>query len=562
MYLESFGFSEKPFHITPNPRFIFLSKNHKEAFAHLLYGIQQRVGFLSLSGEIGTGKTTVLRTLLGQLEEAEYNVALIFNPCLSALELLQTIHREFAIDYDPDSRDMVALHDSLNQFLLGQRTAGKTVVLVIDEAQNLDPKVLEELRLLSNLETETEKLIQMILVGQPELDEILQRNDLRQLRQRLVVSYHLRAMDADDTGAYVQHRVKVAGCRERSLFAASALDLIYKYSGGTPRLVNLLCDRSLLVAYGHDAETVTRRDVQTAQRELQHQQGTSCWPRRLQLGAGLVLLMLVLIKLNSVLTQIDAVEHRAAPVEASLVEPVQELQASEEAEVPATVPEPLPVTEQGGALLMQRVAELATEESGLQACMAVAERWQRSVPSLLPAIRGRHSMQRTLRSLGFDVVEFQGSLTELLRLDSPAVLELTLPAVTGKRFVALVQYDGERVKTSPEIGNNGWLSLSELTYLWFGKALLPYLDFKKIPLLDRPGVKGGSVAALQQLLKRTGPEALPVTSVYDQATIDAVVKFQQRMQLAPDGRVGSQTLFWLYREAGFAMPKLSEGAGT
>ena len=148
MYLESFGFSEKPFHITPNPRFIFLSKNHKEAFAHLLYGIQQRVGFLSLSGEIGTGKTTVLRTLLGQLEDAEYKLALIFNPCLSALELLQTIHREFAIDYDPDSSNMVALHDSLNRFLLEQRTAGKTVVLVIDEAQNLDPKVLEEWRML------------------------------------------------------------------------------------------------------------------------------------------------------------------------------------------------------------------------------------------------------------------------------------------------------------------------------------------------------------------------------------------------------------------------------
>ena len=170
MYLEMYGFEEKPFHITQNPRFIFLSKIHKEAFAHLLYGIQQRVGFLSLSGEIGTGKTTVLRTLLGQLEDSEYRVALIFNPCLTALELLQTIHREFGIDYDSEATNLVELLESLNRFLLQQREEGKTVVLVVDEAQNLAPNVLEQLRLLSNLETETEKLIQMVLVGQPELD--------------------------------------------------------------------------------------------------------------------------------------------------------------------------------------------------------------------------------------------------------------------------------------------------------------------------------------------------------------------------------------------------------
>lgn len=563
MYLESFGFSEKPFHITPNPRFIFLSKNHKEAFAHLLYGIQQRVGFLSLSGEIGTGKTTVLRTLLGQLEDAEYKVALIFNPCLSALELLQTIHREFGIDYDADSSNMVALHDSLNRFLLKQRTAGKTVVLVIDEAQNLDPKVLEELRLLSNLETETEKLIQMVLVGQPELDEILQRNDLRQLRQRLVVSYHLRAMDAEDTRAYVQHRVKVAGCRERALFAAPALDLIYRYSGGTPRLVNLLCDRSLLVAYGHDGESVTKQDVQTAQRELQQQQRKTFWPKVSRIGFGLVALILVmlLLKLNFFITEADIVESRVAtPVVAPLPEPDKESRTAE-AEAAGEL-KPLPVAEDWRTLLLQRVAELSVEESGLQATMAIAELWQQALPSQLPAIHGRHSMERSLASLGLEVVDFQGSLAELLRMNSPVVLELTLPAVTGKRFVALVQSDGERVKTLPEVSDDGWLTYAELRHLWFGKALLPYLDFKNIPLLGRLGAEGDYVAELQQLLARVEPDSLDVTSVYDEATINAVVRFQQQMQLAPDGRVGSQTLFWLYHEAGFAMPKLSEGAGS
>ncbi|NCP77621.1 MAG: AAA family ATPase, partial [Desulfuromonadales bacterium] len=165
MYLKTFGLQEKPFHITPDPRFVFLSKNHKEAFAHLLYGIQQRVGFLSLIGEVGTGKTTVLRTLLRQLERSEYQVALIFNPCLSELELLHTIHREFSIACPLQESNLSRLHDSLNRFLLAERQAGKTVVLVIDEAQNLAPRVLEQLRLLSNLETETDKLLQLVIVG-------------------------------------------------------------------------------------------------------------------------------------------------------------------------------------------------------------------------------------------------------------------------------------------------------------------------------------------------------------------------------------------------------------
>ncbi len=239
---RQYDFVEKPFHITPNPRFIFLSKNHKEAFAHLLYGVQQRVGFLSLTGEVGTGKTTVLRTLLDQLEESAYRVALIFNPCLSAQEMLQTIHREFSIEFDTERANLVDLHDSLNRFLLQQREIGITVVLVVDEAQNLDPKVLEQLRLLSNLETETEKLIQMILVGQPELDDLLQRNDLRQLRQRLAVRYQLRPMGADDTARYVLHRIRVAGCTQTSLFSGKSLAKIYRLTKGTPRLINILCD--------------------------------------------------------------------------------------------------------------------------------------------------------------------------------------------------------------------------------------------------------------------------------------------------------------------------------
>ncbi len=231
MYLKMFGFQEKPFHITPNPRFIFLSKKHKEAFAHLLYGVQQRVGFLSLIGEVGTGKTTVLRTLLRQLEQADYQIALIFNPCVSALELLQSIHREFGIPYRDRESNFASLHESLNRFLLEERQHGKTVILVIDEAQNLDPAVLEQLRLLSNFETETDKLLQLIIVGQPELDEVLGRHELRQLEQRLIVRYRLTNMDAEDTASYVNHRLKVAGYKGGGLFTEKALRQIYRLVG-------------------------------------------------------------------------------------------------------------------------------------------------------------------------------------------------------------------------------------------------------------------------------------------------------------------------------------------
>ena len=197
MYRAYFGFREKPFNITPNPRFLYLSKQHKEAFAHLLYGIKNHAGFIELTGEVGTGKTTVLRTLLGQLDESTYICALILNPCLSALELLRNINREFGIPHEGlENGDLL---EELNRFLLAENRAGKTVVLVIDEAQNLAPQVLEQIRLISNLETESDKLIQIVLAGQPELNAMLAKPELRQLAQRITVRYHLLPMDFEDS---------------------------------------------------------------------------------------------------------------------------------------------------------------------------------------------------------------------------------------------------------------------------------------------------------------------------------------------------------------------------
>ncbi|MDO3379987.1 ExeA family protein [Geoalkalibacter halelectricus] len=282
MYLDYYGLKEKPFTITPNPKFIFLSKNHKEVFAHLLYGVQNQAGFVVVTGEVGTGKTTVLRTLLGELQEDHYRLAFIFNPCLSATELLRNINREFGIADGPDNNS--DLLRALNEFLLEQRGAGRTVVLVIDEAQNLEPAVLEQIRLLSNLETETDKLIQIVLVGQPELKDILARSDLRQLNQRITVRYHLKPMDFTDTSDYISHRLRIAGGTQQRVFGDSALKKIFSFSKGYPRLINILCDRALLVGYAEGCREIDTHMVQTAIGELGYPQRS--FPRRTVLWFG------------------------------------------------------------------------------------------------------------------------------------------------------------------------------------------------------------------------------------------------------------------------------------
>ncbi|MBL0224276.1 MAG: AAA family ATPase [Geobacteraceae bacterium] len=255
MYCEFFGFSEKPFTITPNPQFIYLSDHHREAFAHLLYGIDSHAGFIAMTGEVGTGKTTVLRTLLSQLDSDKYRSALIFSPCLSGEQLLASICREFGVT--PDDHNSFGYLDALNLFLLDQHTAGRTVVLVVDEAQNLTPDVLEQVRMISNLETERDKLIQIILAGQPELDDVLNRHDLRQLNQRITVRCRLTPMNRRDTSEYIRHRLKVSGYRAPGLFSSGAVKRIYRFSRGVPRLVNIVCEQALVMAWTQEACSIT-----------------------------------------------------------------------------------------------------------------------------------------------------------------------------------------------------------------------------------------------------------------------------------------------------------------
>jgi general secretion pathway protein A len=252
MYCDFFGFSEKPFTITPNPHFVFLSSIHREAFARLLYGVDSHAGFIALTGEVGTGKTTMLRTLLTQLAPEKYSSALIFNPCVSAEQLLAGICREFGVEADDKG-----YLDALNRFLLEQSAAGRTVVLVIDEAQNLTPDVLEQIRLISNLETEQEKLIQIILAGQPELNDVLRRHDLRQLNQRITVRCRLTPMKLDDTAHYIDHRLNISGSRIPNIFSRGAIRRIYRFSHGVPRLINVVCEQALVMAWTREIRSIS-----------------------------------------------------------------------------------------------------------------------------------------------------------------------------------------------------------------------------------------------------------------------------------------------------------------
>lgn len=278
MYTAFYGLREKPFALSPDPRFLFLAQSHREALAHLLYGIEQGEGFIVITGEVGTGKTTLCRTLLQRLGGGT-EVAFVFNPKLSGIELLKTINAELGLSHESDSQR--ELNDVLNRFLLEKKRESRRVLLVIDEAQNLERETLEQVRLLSNLETETSKLIQIVLLGQPELDENLGSAELRQLEQRIGVRWRLRSLSPSETREYVKHRLRVAAGAACEPFSAAALRELHRLSGGVPRVVNVLADRALLGGYAARAREIGPARVRAAAAEVRGHRRRSWLPRRI-----------------------------------------------------------------------------------------------------------------------------------------------------------------------------------------------------------------------------------------------------------------------------------------
>ncbi len=265
MYTEFFGLNEKPFAITPDPRYLYMSVRHADALAHLIYGISESGGFIQLTGEVGTGKTTLIRSLLEQLP-AKAEIALILNPQLSTLEFLQVICQELRIPAAADD-SVRARVDALNGYLLRAYAEARRIVLIVDEAQALTPELLEQIRLLTNLETPKKKLLQIILIGQPELRDLLDRPEMRQVAQRITGRYHLEPLGKEDTALYVSHRMKVAGA-QRDVFTPAAIRLLYRRSRGIPRLINVVADRALLAAYTRDERVVDRGLIVSAAAEV------------------------------------------------------------------------------------------------------------------------------------------------------------------------------------------------------------------------------------------------------------------------------------------------------
>ncbi len=546
MYLEHFGLKEKPFNITPNPQFIFLSKNHKEVFAHLLYGLQSRCGFIEITGEVGAGKTTVLRTLFEQLKDDAFRLAFIFNPSLSADELLLEICRELDIDTGEARGGRVL--PLINRYLLQENAAGRTVVLVIDEAQNLAAPVLEQIRLLSNLETETDKLIQIILVGQPELAEVLGRSNLRQLNQRISVRYHLRPMDEADSRAYVLHRLKVAGCDDRTILTDSALKMICRHSGGLPRLINILADRALLAAFSEDRAPADRADVRTAIAELRQAGSKPPWnPLRRPAATGWLLTAAVVLTtglffyVNSLPSGGTAPERAAA--DSAAVPEVGQTADFEQLEP-----------------LRAALAALGESDSFSRAATAVSARWHADFAG---GLAGGNFTSRDFASLlerdGWQWMTFQGSLAELLVCDTPVLLELILPGVSGRRYLALTVREGDRFIVAPQIAGRQSLHRSELNALYSGRAYLLWKNYLDIGYVSTPGTTSADIREIQSLLQGAGEGSLVISGVYDDRTIRAVTRFQASRGIARDGRVGPLTLLLLYQQSGYFNPPRLRG---
>jgi general secretion pathway protein A len=548
MYLDFHGFREKPFSLTPDPRFIFLSKNHREAFAHLLYGINNRVGFIALTGKVGTGKTTVLRSLLSQLDADHYCTALIFNPSLSPTELLQTVTRELGVPMDSSNHPSAL--DALNLFLLKQNAEGRTVVLVIDEAQDLEAPVLEQIRLISNLETDTEKLIQIVLAGQPELMKILKRKGMRQLAQRITVRYDLQPMDFQDTVHYINHRVEVAGGKSGGLFSKGSLKRIYRYSRGLPRLINAACDRALLAGYTRDNAKVTTRIASAGIKDMGWRSASHAWRR----GLILVPTFVVLAALA------------AGAIYFLWPEFIQRFIFSKPIE--ATVGQPLKETVIAGEKLSRSMtAELGKvpeEESARRAFNTLAEFWNVSPVAEGDRMAQLNEMERAAQDRKLRLYRFSGNLGALLRIDYPAALELNMPGMPGKRFISIVAMKNEQLLIAPSFASKNSLSFSEIERHWSGRGFLLWKDPLNLlmngsPIL--PGARGAHIEQLQGLLKEAGIYSKALTGVYDGETLSAVKAFQLSRGIEEDGIVGGQTLMVLYRSIDrFKVPKLVAGS--
>jgi general secretion pathway protein A len=548
VYEAFFGLTDAPFRLTPDPRYLYLSPKHAEALAHLRAGLIEPGGFVCITGDIGAGKTTLLRSFLEGLGP-DVSTAYVFNPTLSAQELLQRITRDLGV---PEAGErQVDVMDALNAHLLAQRAAGRLSVVVIDEAQAISIEVLEKLRLLSNLETSTEKLLRLVLVGQPQLAALLLEPSLAQLNQRITLRWHLGPLTYPEMVGYVRHRLGVAsGGQVKQLFTTSALVLVHRFSKGVPRLVNMIAHRALLVAYVARRRRVTARTVLRAYDEIRAvplRTGTKARRAGWAVVTAAVALAIVTVGVPRLGLRLEL--PRRDPATASTrPEPVPE----------ASTP-PTPPAKAAGvpaSTLERRLASVDPERAAGAAIDAMLAAW-RVAPRRPDERPVPEQFEHVATQRGLEDLRLTGNLSMLRLLDLPALLELRLPGASGPRWVALSRMTDEQVFLSVD-GETVPVDAALLDRLWFGEAHVFWRDFETLGPTFGTEAKGPQVARLQELLGRAGLYAGPANGVFDAATEEAVVGFQRSRLLVPDCRVGRLTRIVLYATvAGYKRPMLT-----
>jgi general secretion pathway protein A len=535
MYLAFFGIAEKPFAITPDPRYLYLGRHHADALAHLVYGINDAGGFIQLTGEVGTGKTTTIRSLLARAPQ-NAEIALVINPRLSPLDFLQTICEELGIGVsDGAARNPKELVDQLNRYLLRAHAAGRRVVLIVDEAQNLSVEVLEQVRLLTNLETESQKLLQIILIGQPELRELLGRNDLRQLAQRVTARFHLQPLAREETLAYVRHRLRVAGAT-REVFSNAALREVHRLSGGVPRVINIICDRALLGAYTEDRHEISAAMVRRAAGEVFGERLAPSWLTPAIAAACIAVAVAVAGLLWG---RVPHLRARPPTVAASPAAGTANPAASPAPSPAPTAPDvarPVALAPTPAPTLAQLLAASTADTTADVAFGTLFTLWGTHYQpgSTDPCTQGE--------AHGLYCVTLHSSLAQLRQFARPVILMLG-DSSAGSQQAVLVGAGADAVEL--QLGaRRVRVSIAELTASWFGDCVLLWRPPTPPVAELRAGMRGPAVRALRtQLLQAAGQPAPSAagSTVYDVTLTHLVEDFQRAHHLDVDGVANMET---------------------
>jgi len=527
MYTSFFGLNEKPFSITPDPRYLFLSERHGEALAHLVYGVTESGGFIQLTGEVGTGKTTLVRSLLLNKMPENADVAVVLNPQLSVIEFLATICEELHIEVLHNKGSVKALTDALNRHLLKAHAEGRRTILVVDEAQNLTPAVLEQVRLLTNLETAKQKLLQIILIGQEELRDLLARTDLRQLAQRITGRYHLEPLSRIETSSYVEHRLKVAGALGE-VFDAGAKKEIFRLSQGVPRLINVICDRALLGAYAQESRHVNPRLIRQAAAEVHGEFERPPWVRRTAIAAGIVGVAVIAASIWSVTQH----ELQVQPI-AAAQEPIAETQPEPEPAVVETIPQQEPDT---GPTMDEQLI-MASDVTGADyALAALFETWG------LEYRTGGRSGCAQASDAGLTCLYQRGSWSGLRQMDRPAILTL-IDSDGNNHEVVLTGINNDNAELSLG-GVRVSRAVNDITDAWFGQFMLLWRPPTGTAVSLGPGSMGDDVVWLRNSLAAIDGRYAGANSqsdVFDAELEQIVMLFQRDHRLEVDGFAGQQT---------------------